>query len=132
MSRIKTCLIGRHSCCDFRVVGRSVSRRHAEIVPLANGRFYLTDLNSTFGTFVLKDGTWQRVRQSFIEPDQNVRLGRREINAAEFGVLYTSKNSWPNKDHTSEPQPPRKSIPKNYGVRRNPETGEVVIQPSDK
>ena len=131
MSRIKTYLIGRHSCCDFRLVGHSVSRRHAEIVPLANGRFYLTDLNSTFGTFVLKDGNWQRIRQSFVEPNQNVRLGRREINAAEFSVLRT-KNSLSNKVNTSELKTPHKSIPKNHGVRRNPETGEVMIQPSDE
>jgi diguanylate cyclase (GGDEF)-like protein len=62
-------VVGRSEGCDIRIVDRSVSRRHAEIQPRANG-IYAVDLQSTNGTFVnnkpqeqckLQDGDYLRV-----------------------------------------------------------------------
>jgi two-component system, cell cycle response regulator len=62
-------VIGRGSDCDLRINDHSVSRRHARIQPGADG-YYVTDLQSTNGTFVndtpalrtrLEDGDYLRV-----------------------------------------------------------------------
>ncbi len=44
-------VIGRHSSCDLRLTLGSVSRRHCKIGQ-HNGRWTLTDLDSTNGTFI--------------------------------------------------------------------------------
>ena len=133
MSRLKVYLVGRHSCCDFQLDDRSVSRKHAEIVPLADGRFYLTDRNSTHGTFVLESGNWKKIRQAFVEPSQSVRLGRKKIKVASFNALRAKNLQEPgisiSKAGSPAPDTPPKLLPKDYGVKRNPETGEVVIRP---
>jgi two-component system cell cycle response regulator len=62
-------VIGRGSECDIRINDHSVSRRHAEIKPGAEGH-YAVDLQSTNGTFIndepitmqkLQDGDYLRV-----------------------------------------------------------------------
>ena len=52
MSRITTHLVGRDPRCDCRIDDPSVSRRHAHVVPAADGRLYITDRASSGGTFV--------------------------------------------------------------------------------
>ena len=133
MSRLQAYLIGRHSDCDFRLDDRSVSRKHAEVVPLADGRFYLTDRNSTGGTFVLESGNWKKIRQAFIEPNQSVRLGHKEIRATSFNVLR-AKNQRPEFQSKGislpAPKTPAEFLPKgsDVKVKRDPKTGVVVIQ----
>jgi len=63
-------MIGRGDDCDIRLTDHSVSRRHARIEPI-NEAFYVSDQNSTNGTFVndkqidtprmLRDGDYLRV-----------------------------------------------------------------------
>lgn len=48
--------------------GGYVSRKHAEFT-LDDGQWYIEDLNSSNGTFILRDGNWQRV--SGAEPLKN-------------------------------------------------------------
>ena len=132
MSRLKAYLIGRHSRCDLRLDDRSVSRKHAEVMLLTDGRFYLTDRNSTCGTFVLEDGNWKKVRQAFIAPTQSVRLGYKEIRAANFNALQAKNPQGSgvliNEADSPAPNILPKPILKNHAVKRNPETGEVVIR----
>ncbi|AQS59055.1 FhaA domain-containing protein [Desulforamulus ferrireducens] len=45
------CSLGRRDTCDIVINDTSVSRRHAQIERIG-GRYWLTDLNSTNGTFV--------------------------------------------------------------------------------
>ncbi len=65
----KTLVIGRDNDCDIPIQDHSVSRRHARILPGADG-YYAVDLQSTNGTFVndapasmckLKDGDYLRI-----------------------------------------------------------------------
>ncbi len=60
MSRIRKFLIGRQQDCDLVLDDSSVSRHHAEVVPAADGRHFITDRASTGGTFVWEGADWRR------------------------------------------------------------------------
>jgi hypothetical protein len=62
--------IGRASSCTLRFGGDAVSRHHARFERVA-GRWYVTDLASTNGTFV--NGV--RVERAPVGPDARIRLG---------------------------------------------------------
>ena len=130
MSRVKTYLIGRHSHCDFELDGASVSRRHAEIVPLSDGRFFVTDRNSTAGTFILRDGKWLRVRQTFVEPTEYVRFGKQKIEAARFKDLISKEpynsTSFGAISSSSLRLKILESLKFEKSVKRHPETGEII------
>ncbi len=64
-------VIGRDQHSDFCIHLDSVSRHHAKIERLADGRYRLTDLDSTNGTFVND----VRVREWDLDPGDAVRCG---------------------------------------------------------
>jgi serine phosphatase RsbU (regulator of sigma subunit)/pSer/pThr/pTyr-binding forkhead associated (FHA) protein len=64
--------IGRKSESDLRSVGTDVSREHAEIVRLDDGRFVLKDRGSRCGTYV-NDG---QVTERPLRHKDKIRLGR--------------------------------------------------------
>ncbi len=79
--RIRTYVIGRHPDCDIVVNDPTVSRYHAELVQGTDGRFYLTDRMSASGSWHRQGGSWTRIRQSFIAPDEPIMLGRYATSA---------------------------------------------------
>jgi phosphoserine phosphatase RsbU/P len=64
--------IGRKSESDLRSVGTDVSREHAEIVRLDDGRFVLKDRGSRCGTFV----NGEQVTERPLRHRDKIRLGR--------------------------------------------------------
>jgi sigma-B regulation protein RsbU (phosphoserine phosphatase) len=64
--------IGRKSESDLQSVGTDVSREHAEIVRLEDGRFVLKDRGSRCGTFVND----QQVSEHPLSHRDKIRLGR--------------------------------------------------------
>ncbi len=64
--------IGRKSESDLRSVGTDVSREHAEIVRLDDGRFVLKDRGSRCGTFVNDEQVTERP----LRHRDRIRLGR--------------------------------------------------------
>ena len=64
--------IGRKSESDLRPVGTDVSREHAEIVRLDDGRFVLKDRGSRCGTFVNDEQVTERP----LRHRDKIRLGR--------------------------------------------------------
>ena len=64
--------IGRKSESDLRSVGTDVSREHAEIVRLDDGRFVLKDRGSRCGTFVNDE----QVTERSLRHRDKIRLGR--------------------------------------------------------
>ncbi len=65
----------------------TVSRRHVDLVPTEDGRFYLADCGSKFGTHVRKGNAWRSIRQMFIGEQDEIRLGQYETTAAELVAL---------------------------------------------
>ena len=64
--------IGRKSESDLRSIGTDVSREHAEIVRLEDGRFVLKDRGSRCGTFVNDEQVTERP----LRHRDKIRLGR--------------------------------------------------------
>ena len=68
----KTYIIGRKgSIC---VSDKTASARHAELVILKD-TMYLTDLNSTNGTFIMENGELKPFKEGYISLDQTLSFG---------------------------------------------------------
>ncbi len=67
----KRCTVGSAPDCDVILKDPSISGRHAEFIPAAQG-FRINDLGSTNGTFVND----KRVSSQDLIDNDNVRLGR--------------------------------------------------------
>ena len=78
-------VVGRDATCDVRLDDSSVSRQHADVEQLADGRLRITDRGSANGTFVMLDGEWRAFRQADVDPSAQLRLGTHEVVA---GDLY--------------------------------------------
>jgi pSer/pThr/pTyr-binding forkhead associated (FHA) protein len=87
---MKAWTIGRSRTADI-IIGPdqgSVSRAHAELVETDDGRYYLTDCDSRFGTYIKeKGGNWKRFRQTYVQKRDHIRLGEHEITVAELLTL---------------------------------------------
>lgn len=81
---MKTFTIGRSPKSDVPIDHKSVSRRHAELVATDEGNYYLTDCKSVNGTFRLRKGEWERIRQDFVAPDEPLMLGGYRTTAREL------------------------------------------------
>lgn len=71
--------VGRSSGNDVVLENLTVSRRHAEITCRPDGRYDVTDLDSTGGTFVHMKGQWVRFEQATVRGDEPLRLGSQKI-----------------------------------------------------
>ncbi len=71
----------------------TVSRSHAELVRTADGRFYLTDCGSTFGTHTSAGDSWETLRQGFVEQEAPLRLGEFVTSIDELLRLLPDEDS---------------------------------------
>jgi pSer/pThr/pTyr-binding forkhead associated (FHA) protein len=74
-------LLGRSRSCDLALRSPDASRRHAEIVPAADG-WIVRDLDSTNGTFV----NGQRVSERALRTGDRIEIGSDSITFCEVGV----------------------------------------------
>jgi len=79
--------IGRGSDNDIVIDDTSISRVHAELVTLPDGRYSLRDLGSSNGTMIQADNGWEMVDKTTIEPNQPLRLGKRQLTPNELIAL---------------------------------------------
>ena len=79
--QFKTYVVGREQGCDIRLDDASVSRRHAEIVPLSGGRLHVTDRATINGTFLRDGDDWRAIRQAILEPTDRIRFGDCQMTA---------------------------------------------------
>jgi len=76
--------IGRGADNDIAIDEPSISRVHAELSELPDGRFRLRDLGSSNGTMVQLDGGWEKIEEATVDGDTPLRLGQRFATAAEL------------------------------------------------
>lgn len=79
--------IGRGSENDIVIDDASISRTHAELITLPDGRFSVRDLGSSNGTMVQGPDGWEMVDEATVERDQPIRLGKRMATPNELVAL---------------------------------------------
>ncbi len=77
----RTYVIGRRG--NIQLFDKTTSARHAELVVLDN-QLYLTDLNSTNGTFLLEQGSKKPFKQGYVELDQTLAFGEHICSVREL------------------------------------------------
>lgn len=83
MGTKRVIMIGRHPDCDVTFPDDTVSRFHAELVLTEDGRVFLLDRNSTWGTHVHLGGRWKKLdRGDFVVPQMRLRIGQTETDVA--------------------------------------------------
>lgn len=108
-----TCIVGRARECGVCLDDASVSRNHAAVELLADGRLYVTDRRSTNGTFVLDGGKWRPIHQELLRPTDRVRFGHYEITVQELHAFLVPQ------EESSLSRSPAVLV-------RDPRTGEIV------
>ena len=60
---------------------QSVSKTHAELTLSTDRRnFYLVDCGSSNGTFIHRQGIWDRIKQDVVRPGDLLRFGAVQIS----------------------------------------------------
>lgn len=131
---MRTFTIGCSQYADIVIADESVERRHAEIVQTSDGRLHLTDCVGATHRLG-SDGSWDALRQAFVDPADRVRLGRYEVTIEELvrpiapPTGATDAQAAGNGDVTTGdggggrgPARPGPDGP----VERDPETGEII------
>lgn len=76
--------IGRAATNDIVVPDPTVSREHAELTLLDDGRLSIKDLGSTYGVEILKGSEWTAVSEAEVQPETRVCLGEVEMSIADL------------------------------------------------
>lgn len=87
--------IGRSPKSDIVLTDPSVSREHAELSETGDGRFMLIDSNSSYGTFIMREGEWRKIKQATIQADEPVMLGKFKIAPSQMLKLRDRMPSQP-------------------------------------
>ncbi len=137
MFRIRTFIVGRNPDCDLRLDHSSVSRHHAEVILIPDGRYYVSDRNSLNGSCVYRASKWQKIRQGFVKATARLRFGEHEVPASALESLRTPERrdgaaaeeapaSAPKVSYGNAHKPPDDGIDPSKGLMRNPLTGEII------
>jgi hypothetical protein len=79
--------IGRVSDNDIVIEDPSISRAHAELTSLPDGRFSVKDLGSSNGTMIQGADGWELVDEATVGADQPIRFGKRMATPTELVSL---------------------------------------------
>ena len=124
--------IGRGSDVDIQIADASISRIHAELIATQSGSYYLTDCESSNGSFVWRHSVWMPVKQDFIGPTEHIALGTYQTTATQL-IAMTARGSRYNTgdihSHEERKPLPADDLPKGP-VRRDPGTGEIIGEES--
>ena len=139
MSKIPTYTIGRDPTASVVLPHDTVSRVHAELIPVTGGQVYVTDCASTGGTFIDEGGRWQKITQAFVDAGGKVRFGKLEVGVeqllADIARLSTAGGEGGPAAAAGSASPPTpekiKPLDASQGVMRDPETGEPIALDSD-
>ena len=118
MSGFSTYRIGRGEGVDIRIDDATVSRLHAELVVTVQGSYYLTDCDSSGGSYVARDGEWKPIKQEFIAPMEVILLGRYQTTVQQLMAMVQQ-------DTRGADEGQKNDLPAGP-VRRNIDTGEII------
>lgn len=132
MSKVVCYTLGRDAAAAITVPHGTVSRLHAEVIPLPDGRVYITDCASTNGTFVNEDGRWRRISQEFASAGVRIRFGEVELSVSAL-LTQIARLQGPGAAGTHRPEgaepstaEQKEKLDARHGVALDPETGEPV------
>ena len=135
MSKIRCYTVGRDPSASVVLSHDTVSRVHAELIPVAGGQVYVTDCASTGGTFIDEGGRWQKITQAFVDAGGRLRFGEVEVGVERLlaDISRLSSGSGEGSGVAADASAPEKSKPvdASQGVMRDPETGEPISLGSD-
>ncbi len=77
----RTYVIGRRG--NIQLFDKTTSARHAELVVIDN-QMYLTDLDSTNGTYLMEQGKRRRFKEGYINLDQTLSFGDQVCTVREL------------------------------------------------
>jgi len=132
MSKIACVTVGRSATAAITIPHETVSRLHAEVIPLPDGRVYITDCASRNGTFICDAGAgeqWREVGQDFADAGARVRFGEVEMTVPHLLTEIARLQGTGAANGPPAGQPGAHQAEKldaSHGVVRNPETGEPV------
>ena len=129
-----TYLIGRSTKADIVLRDATVSRLHAELVLGKDGTWYLTDRDSTSGTYLRDGGNWVPLKQAFVHPHDRLKLGNFECSFEELVRSIQGGGSTPAGSSGGIPRgaPPTVDDRPVGPVRRDPLTGEILSSEDDQ
>jgi pSer/pThr/pTyr-binding forkhead associated (FHA) protein len=108
----KTYTIGRDPAADIPIADPSVSRIHAEATLDEGDQIFLTDCNSSNGTYLLRHGGEQKIHQERLLITDQVKFGGVTIAVSALIAAIRRKN--PGAFETAKPQgdiPPPPAAP---------------------
>lgn len=98
-------IIGRNPDRDIIIAEPSISRHHAELKQQPDGKWLLTDCNSTHGTFVREpDGSFQRITEACVSPGDHIRLGQVSLKVADLLAGVSAERPVPPKPADNRPE----------------------------
>lgn len=127
---LKAISVGRGDGVDVKINDETVSRLHAELVPLGQNRFYLTDCVSSGGTFVGRGGQWVALTQDYVDAGEVILLGHYQTTPAQLVEYALGGKQAPDNGEPTGVGAGRKPMPQDQlpdgPVRRDAETGEII------
>ena len=127
MSKVACYTIGRDAAAAITVQHQTVSRIHAEAIPLPDGRLYVTDCASTNGTFINEDGQWRRISQDFASAGARVRFGEVEVSVLHLLTAISRLQGSGGAGGIGAPAAKQEEkLDASHGVALDPNTGEPV------
>lgn len=90
--------IGREGQICLR--DQTVSKQHAEI-QVKNGEIYLKDLNSTNGTFLVKNNRLVPFHEGYVQPNQIIALGNIRTSVEKL-LGMAGAGDWSTQDGTTK------------------------------
>jgi hypothetical protein len=114
-------IVGRSHDGDVVVDDPTVSRRHLYLARLDSGLFFAIDLGSTSGSYIRRNGQWERIKSSAFGFAQEIKLGR---------VFLQVQDIWlpadiPDETEKKMPKPAAPLTETVAVLRRNTATGRV-------
>lgn len=77
-------LVGRSSSCFHRLNDVTVSGKHATMSLEQDGKLLIIDLNSTNGTYVLRNGMKTRIYEEAVNPNDILFFGECQVPASKL------------------------------------------------